>query len=317
MSRGHGRVMGKARTAAEALQEFSVWLETERRASDKTIEAYQRDIANFIAFLVEHLGQEPHVSDLARLSRHDVIAWLAKRRSQDNLAASSRARAASSLRAFFKFLDRRLDSANARAMMFETPRRPHRLPRPLPESLAPKAIEIAGEGDGEDTPEWVLARDAAMLSLLYGAGLRLSEALSLTGKDVPAPEALRVLGKGRKVRLVPLIKPVRDAVNTYVKLCPYAAAPNEPIFRGLRGGPLNPRLVQRLMERLRARLGLPETATPHALRHSFATHLLANGGDLRSIQALLGHASLSTTQIYTGVDAARLMKVHSEAHPRA
>jgi integrase/recombinase XerC len=309
--------MGKSHTATDALEEFSVWLETERRASDKTIEAYRRDIANFIAFLVDHLGQEPHVSDLARLSRHDVIAWLAKRRSADNLAASSRARAASSLRAFFKFLDRRLDSANARAMMFETPRRPHRLPRPLPESLAPKAIEIAGEGEGEDVPEWVLARDAAMLSLLYGAGLRLSEALSLTGKDVPAPEALRVLGKGRKVRLVPLIKPVRDAVNAYVKLCPYPAAPNEPIFRGLRGGPLNPRLVQRLMERMRARLGLPETATPHALRHSFATHLLANGGDLRSIQALLGHASLSTTQIYTGVDAARLMKVHSEAHPRA
>ena len=309
--------MGKPHTATEALQEFTVWLETERRASDKTIEAYQRDIANFIAFLVEHLGQEPHVSDLARLSRHDVIAWLAKRRSQDNLAASSRARAASSLRAFFKFLDRRLDSANARAMMFETPKRPHRLPRPLPESLAPKAIEIAGEGDGEDVPEWVLARDAAMLSLLYGAGLRLSEALSLTGRDVPAPEVLRVLGKGRKVRLVPLIKPVRDAVNAYVKLCPYAAAPDEPIFRGLRGGQLNPRLVQRLMERMRAKLGLPETATPHAMRHSFATHLLANGGDLRSIQALLGHASLSTTQIYTGVDAARLMKVHSEAHPRA
>ncbi len=304
-------------TATEALQEFTVWLETERRASDKTIEAYQRDIANFIAFLVEHLGQEPHVSDLARLSRHDVIAWLAKRRSVDNLAGSSRARAASSLRAFFKFLDRRLDAANARAMMFETPKRPHRLPRPLPESLAPKAIEIASDGEGEDVPEWILARDAAILSLLYGAGLRLSEALGLAGKDVPAPEALRVLGKGRKVRLVPLIKPVRDAVNEYVKLCPYAAAPDEPIFRGLRGGPLNPRLVQRLMERMRAKLGLPETATPHALRHSFATHLLANGGDLRSIQALLGHASLSTTQIYTGVDAARLMKVHSEAHPRA
>ena len=309
--------MSKAHTAREALQEFTVWLETERRASDKTIEAYARDIGNFIGFLVEHLGQEPHVSDLAGLSRHDVIAWLAKRRSEDNLAASSRARAASSLRAFFKFLDRRLDSANARAMMFETPRRPHRLPRPLPEALAPKAIDIAGEGEGDDVPEWVLARDAAILSLLYGAGLRLSEALAVSGKDVPAPQALRVLGKGRKVRMAPLIGPVREAVNAYAKLCPYPAAPDEPIFRGLRGGPLNPRIVQRLMERLRVRLNLPETATPHALRHSFATHLLANGGDLRSIQALLGHASLSTTQIYTGVDAARLMKVHAEAHPRA
>ncbi len=309
--------MSRVNTATDALREFTVWLETERRASEKTIEAYQRDVSNFIAFLVEHLGQEPHVSDLVRLSRHDVIAWLAKRRAHDNLAASSRARAASSLRAFFKFLDRRLDAANARAMMFETPRRPHRLPRPLPESLAPKAIELAGEGEGDDVPEWVLARDAAMLSLLYGAGLRLSEALAVCGKDVPAPDALRVLGKGRKVRVVPLIRPVREAVNEYVRLCPYAAAPDEPIFRGLRGGPLNPRLVQRLMERMRARLGLPETATPHALRHSFATHLLAHGGDLRSIQALLGHASLSTTQIYTGVDAARLMQVHAEAHPRA
>ncbi len=309
--------MSKPNTAREALQEFTVWLETERRSSDKTIEAYQRDVGNFINFLVEHLGGEPHVSDLKRLSRHDVVAWLARRRSEDNLVASSRARAASSLRAFYKFLDRRLDAANAKAMMFESPKRPHRLPRPLPEKIAPKTIEIAGDAEGEDVPEWVLARDAAILSLLYGAGLRLSEALGLTGKDTPAPQVLRVMGKGRKVRLVPLIGAVREAVNAYVKLCPYPSAPDEEIFRGLRGGPLNPRLVQRLMEKLRHRLGLPETATPHALRHSFATHLLANGGDLRSIQALLGHASLSTTQIYTGVDAARLMKVHAEAHPRA
>ncbi len=309
--------MSKAHTAREALQEFTVWLETERRSSDKTIEAYQRDVGNFINFLVEHLGGEPHVSDLKKLSRHDVVAWLARRRSEDNLAASSRARAASSLRAFYKFLDRRMDAANAKAMMFESPRRPHRLPRPLPEKIAPRTIEMAGDAEGEDVPEWVLARDAAILSLLYGAGLRLSEALGVTGKDTPAPQVLRVMGKGRKIRLVPLIGAVRDAVNAYVKLCPYPSATDEAIFRGLRGGPLNPRLVQRLMEKLRHRLGLPETATPHALRHSFATHLLANGGDLRSIQALLGHASLSTTQIYTGVDAARLMKVHAEAHPRA
>jgi integrase/recombinase XerC len=300
------------------LQEFSVWLEAERRSSENTIEAYVRDVSHFINFLTTHIGGEPHVSDLKGLSRHDVIAWLAKRRSEDGLAASSRARAASSLRAFFKFLDRRLDAPNARAMMFETPRRPNRLPRPLPEKIAPKTIEIAGEGDPViDMPEWALARDAAILSLLYGAGLRLSEALALSGKDVPAPQTLRVMGKGRKVRLVPLIQPVREAVNAYVKICPFPAAADEPIFRGLKGGPLNPRIVQRLMESLRHRLGLPETATPHALRHSFATHLLANGGDLRSIQALLGHASLSTTQIYTAVDAARLVKIHSESHPRA
>ena len=306
-----------ANTAREALQEFSLWLETERRASPKTIEAYQRDIANFISFLVDHLGGEPHVADLKGLSRHDVVAWLARRRTQDNLAASSRARAASSLRAFFKFLDRRLDMANAKAMMFESPRRPHRLPRPLPEKIAPQTIAIAAEGDGSDEAEWMLARDAAILSLLYGAGLRLSEALALTGRDVPAQDSLRVLGKGRKVRMVPLIRAVREAINEYVKLCPFPSGPDEQIFRGERGGPLNPRMVQRLMEKLRFRLGLPETATPHALRHSFATHLLANGGDLRSIQALLGHASLSTTQIYIGVDAARLMKVHAESHPRA
>lgn len=309
--------MSIPQTARQALQEFSIWLETERRASPRTIDAYQRDVGHFIGFLVEHLGAEPGLADLRKLSRHDVVAWLARRRSEDQLVASSRARAASSLRAFFRFLDRRLDSPNARAMMFESPRRPHRLPRPLPETLAARTIDLAGEGDGGEDEPWILARDAALLALLYGAGLRLSEALALTGRDTPAPETLRVLGKGGKVRLVPLIRAVREAVNDYVRVCPYPAARDEPIFRGARGGPLNPRLVQRLMEGLRARLSLPETATPHALRHSFATHLLANGGDLRSIQALLGHASLSTTQIYTGVDAARLVKVHQEAHPRA
>jgi integrase/recombinase XerC len=301
-------------TGQEALAAFTAWLEGERRAAPKTVEAYQRDIAHFLGFLATHLGGEPHVADLARLSRHDVVAWLAARRSQDGLAPASRARAASSLRAFYRFLDRRLNAPNAKAMMFEAPRRPHRLPRPLTERDAPRAIATAAEAD---QPEWVLARDAAVLALLYGAGLRLSEALALTGRDAPAPEALRVVGKGRKVRFVPLIRVVREAVDAYAKLCPFGLAPDEPLFRGVQGGALNPRLVQRLMERLRAELGLPETATPHALRHSFATHLLANGGDLRSIQALLGHASLSTTQIYTGVDGARLKKIHTEAHPRA
>ncbi|MEZ5939454.1 MAG: tyrosine recombinase XerC [Hyphomonadaceae bacterium] len=305
-------------SASEALAEFGRYLAEERRASDKTVEAYTRDIAHFIGFLNEHLGKSPAVRDLEKLNRHDVIAWLAHRRSHDNLVASSRARAASSLRAFFRFLDRKLDAPNARAMMFESPRRPHRLPRPLPEQMAEKSIEAAAEGPaGNETPEWALARDAAIIALLYGAGLRLSEALSLTGRDTPAPEALRILGKGRKVRMVPLIRPVRRAVDAYANLVPFLLKPDEPLFRGVKGGPLNPRMVQRLMERVRHELGLPETATPHALRHSFATHLLANGGDLRSIQALLGHASLSTTQIYTGVDAARLKAVHAEAHPRA
>lgn len=304
--------------AHQAMAEFSRWLEAERRSSSKTVEAYQRDVAHFLGFMSQHIGGEPSVGELARLSRHDIIAWLAHRRSQDNLAASSRARAASSIRAFFKFLDRRLDAPNAKAMMFETPRRPHRLPRPLPEQSAQDAIASAASGSaGMDTPEWVCARDAALVAVMYGAGLRLSEALSISGRDVPAPDQLRITGKGGKVRIAPLIKPVRQALDAYTEICPFLINKDESIFRGTRGGPLNPRIVQRLMERVRHELGLPETATPHALRHSFATHLLSNGGDLRSIQALLGHASLSTTQIYTGVDAARLKAVHKEAHPRA
>jgi integrase/recombinase XerC len=304
--------------ARDALADFSRWLASERRASNLTVEAYVRDVAHFLTFLAEHHGAEPTLATLARLPRQDVIAWLARRRSLDNLAASSRARAASSLRAFFRFLDRKHDAPNARAMMFETPRRPQRLPRPLTAALAAETLEAAAEPDyGADTPEWILARDAAVIALLYGAGLRISESLALTGADTPAPAVLRIVGKGRKVRLVPLIAPVRAAVDAAAAASPWPMTREAPLFRGARGGPLSPRIIQRLMERLRARLGLPETATPHALRHSFATHLLANGGDLRSIQALLGHASLSTTQIYTGVDAARLMDVHAQAHPRA
>lgn len=302
----------------EALERFGEWLTAERRAADKTVEAYRRDVAHFLGFLNTHLGEEPSVARLSRLSRNDVVAWLAHRRREDDLGPASRARAASSLRAFYRFLDRKLDAGNAKAMMFDSPKRPRRLPRPLPEQLAQEAIQSAEDGAAEiETPAWVLARDAAILSLLYGAGLRLSEALSVCGRDHPAPEQLRIVGKGRKVRLVPLIRVVREAVNAYADIVPFALVPDEPIFKGVQGGPLNPRIVQRLMERVRRELGLPETATPHALRHSFATHLLANGGDLRSIQALLGHASLSTTQIYTGVDAARLQAIHREAHPRA
>lgn len=306
-------------SGAEALAAFVRHLANEKRASARTVEAYQRDIANFLGFLATHRGEPVSLADLSALSRAEVVAWLAHRRSADGLAPASRARAAASLRSFYRFLDRRLDAGNARAMMFEAPRRPHRLPRPLSEAAAADALVAAESGavDADDAEPWIAARDAAVLALLYGAGLRISEALALTGADVPAPETLRVLGKGRKVRLVPLIEPVRAAIEAYAQICPFAPTADAPLFRGARGGPLNPRIVQRLMERLRAACGLPETATPHALRHSFATHLLAHGGDLRSIQALLGHASLSTTQIYMGVDAARLAAAHREAHPRA
>lgn len=306
-------------SAKDALDRFLAYLGSERRAATNTIEAYQHDISHFLGFLSNRLRRAPSLTDLGQLNRTDIIAWLAQRRSADNLAASSRARAASALRSFFRFLDRRLDTPNARALLFETPRRPQRLPRPLPEELAKETLAGAADGDGAhaDAPDWVLARDAAIFALLYGAGLRLSEALALKGADLPAPATLRVTGKGGKVRMVPLIGPVRRAIDAYASILPLALERDEPIFRGVRGGPVNPRIVQRLMEQLRRGLGLPETATPHALRHSFATHLLANGGDLRSIQALLGHASLSTTQVYTGVDAARLSAIHREAHPRA
>lgn len=304
-------------TGQDALAAFSGWLASERRAADKTVEAYQRDVANFLNFLGEHLGEAPTVARLSKLGRNDVIAWLAYRRREDDLGPASRARAASSLRAFFRFLDRKLDAGNAKAMMFDSPRRPRRLPRPLPEALAQQAITAAEDGAAEiETPAWVLARDAAILSLLYGAGLRLSEALAVSGRDHPAPEQLRVLGKGKKIRIVPLIRVVREALDAYADIVPFALVPDEPIFKGVQGGPLNPRIVQRLMERVRRELGLPETATPHALRHSFATHLLAEGADLRTIQDLLGHASLSTTQRYTAVETTQLMAVWRRTHPR-
>jgi integrase/recombinase XerC len=299
--------------AAEALDAFLGWLADERRASPHTVAAYGRDLRHFLGFLAGHHGAAPRLATLRDLSRQDVVAWLAARR-RDGLAAASRARAAASLRAFFRYLDRRMGVDNAVAMLFETPRRPHRLPRPLSETDAARLLPAAEAGARED---WVGARDRALLALLYGAGLRLSEALSLTWADIPAPETLRVRGKGGRVRLVPLIAPVRAALDACAAVSPRPAGRDEPLFRGEQGGPLNPRIAQRLMQRLRAGLGLPETATPHALRHSFATHLLAHGGDLRSIQALLGHASLSSTQIYTGVDAARLAAAHAAAHPRA
>ncbi|MBI1339357.1 tyrosine-type recombinase/integrase [bacterium] len=301
-------------SAQDALARYLDHLAHERRAAANTIDAYRRDLADFLGFLAERLGRPARMADLAALDRTLVVAWLGRRRTVDQHAAATRARAASSLRSFFRFLDRRLDTPNHKAMMFDAPRRPHRLPRPVSEQVAGDLIDAAAAAEA---PPWVQARDVAILSLLYGAGLRISEALSLTGADTPAPEALRITGKGGKTRLIPLIGPVRAAIDAYAALTPFASAPDAPLFRGVQGGALNPRIVQRLMERLRSGLGVSEQATPHALRHAFATHLLAHGGDLRSIQTLLGHASLSTTQVYTAVDAERLSAVHAEAHPRA
>ncbi len=298
----------------ETLAAFTAYLQNERRMAAKTVEAYQSDLAGFFGFLRMHLGEEPVPQRLERLRARDVRAFLAQRR-RDGLSDASIARLLSSIKALYRWLGRAHDIENAEIAYLQGPKRPQRLPRPVSVEAAQDLIdEAASDPDAE---AWINARDAAVLSLLYGAGLRISEALGLTGADVPAPERLRIAGKGGKVRIVPLIPAVREAIDAYADICPYTLGRSGPLFRGAKGGALNPRIIQGLVQKLRGILGLPDTATPHALRHAFATHLLANGADLRAIQTLLGHASLSTTQVYTGVDAERLRDVHAAAHPRA
>ena len=298
----------------EILADFTAYMQTERRMADKTIEAYQSDLAGFFGFLSAHMGEGPTVRGLGRLKARDVRAFLAQRR-RDGLSDASIARLLSAIKALYRWLGRAHNVENAEIAYLQGPKRPQRLPRPVSVEAAKDLIEEAATDP--DAEAWINARDAAVLSLLYGAGLRISEALSLTGADFPAPERLRILGKGNKVRIVPLIPAVRQAINAYAGICPYQLRSEDQLFRGAKGGPLNPRLIQGLVQKLRGVLGLPDTATPHALRHAFATHLLAAGADLRAIQTLLGHASLSTTQVYTGVDASRLRDVHMSAHPRA
>lgn len=299
---------------AEAIAQWQSWLESERRASPHTIAAYGLDLAAFLDFLVAHRGGLPSLAELDALGASDFRAYLA-RRAADDLERSSTARALSVLRGFFGFLDRRGLVKNAALAAVRTPR--------LPKSV-PKALSVDQAEDTLDTVEefarepWIARRDIALLTLLYGCGLRLSEALGLSRSEAPvAAGTLTITGKGGKQRQVPVLPAVAEAVAGYIAACPHPLAAAEPLFRGARGGPLHPRLVQGRMQQLRALLGLPERATPHALRHSFATHLLAGGGDLRAIQELLGHSSLSTTQRYTAVDAARLLAVYDKAHPRA
>jgi integrase/recombinase XerC len=294
------------------------WLGGQRRAAAATVTNYGRDVAGFLGFLTTHLGAEPDREALGRLGQADLRAWLSHLASH-GLAPPSRARALSAVRGFFRFLARTGGPANPAADALGAPRRRAPIPRALAE---PEAVTVT-EAISEDAAEpWVAARDAAVAALLYGAGLRIAEALSLTRAEAPLPGAgaeggLRVRGKGDKERVVPILPAVRERVAAYLALCPHRPGPGGPLFVGVRGGPLNQRQVRAAMIALRRRLGLPEHATPHALRHSFATHLLESGADLRAIQDLLGHASLSTTQRYTAVDAARLMAVWKKAHPRA
>ena len=289
------------------------WLTHEKRASPHSVDGYGRDLAAFLGFLQGHLGHLPGLADLAGLAPADFRAYLAQRFA-DGLARSSAARALSALRGFFLFLDRRGLCANAAFGTVKTPRLPKSVPKALSEDEAAHSLETV---EALALHPWMGKRDLALLTLLYGCGLRLGEALALTHGEAPRGDALMVTGKGNKQRVVPVLPAVREAIDDYLAHCPFQLAPEAPLFVGARGGALNPGVVQRQVRRLRAALGLPDSATPHALRHSFATHLLEDGGDLRTIQELLGHASLSTTQRYTTVDATRLMEVHRAAHPRA
>ena len=270
-------------------------------------------MSRYLKFLSAHQGGAEGIAAVARTTHTDLRAWMAEERSR-GLSARSLARALSAVKGFTAWAADRTGADATTVLSARGPKYRRRLPRPLSEDSASEILTEIGSDASED---WIAARDTAIATLLYGLGLRISEALSLTGSDHPLPQVLRITGKGGKARPVPVIPAAARAVNDYVTLCPYDLLPNEPLFRGARGGPVNPRLIQGAMERARLRLGLPATATPHALRHSFATHLLSAGGDLRAIQELLGHASLSTTQAYTAVDAARLMEVYEKAHPRA
>jgi integrase/recombinase XerC len=293
-------------------------LGAERRMSPKTVEAYRRDVLQFLAFLTDHLGAMPSLKALALLTPADVRAFMAARRA-DGIGSRSLMRALAGVRSFARFLARNDLATVAALSAVRAPKVPKTLPKPLAIAEAKHVVTTISRS-GEAREPWILARDAAVLALLYGSGLRISEALSLKRQEVPQPgtgDAIRVTGKGNRQRLVPVLQQVLSLVADYVALCPYELAGDSPLFVGARGGRLSPRIVQLAMARLRGALGLAETATPHALRHSFATHLLARGGDLRAIQELLGHASLSTTQIYTAVDTERLLEVYRSAHPRA
>jgi integrase/recombinase XerC len=283
--------------------------------SPKTLEAYGRDVGQFLDFLGGHLGGAPTLKQLAKLTPADVRAFMAARRS-GGAGNRSLMRGLAGARSFARFLERESKGKVGALAAIRTPKLPRSLPKPLAIEDARRMTDT-NVREGETRPPWIIARDAAVLGLLYGSGLRIAEALSLTRKEMPAGDQLTVTGKGNKARMVPVLPQVAKLIADYVALCPLELPLDGPLFVGARGGPLGPRIVQLAMARLRGALGLPDSATPHALRHSFATHLLARGGDLRAIQELLGHASLSTTQIYTAVDSERLLEVYASAHPRA
>jgi integrase/recombinase XerC len=301
----------------ELMAERQRWLSglgEERRLSDKTVEAYERDTRQFLHFLTGHLSGPARLSDISALRPGDLRGFLASRR-RDGAGARTLGRGLAGLRSFLRYLEKKGLANAAGASAVRSPKQPKSLPKPL--TAVDALMVVTSEAQLAEEP-WIAARNAAVLTLLYGCGLRISEALDLTPSDFSGtPTALRIHGKGGKTRIVPLISAAIDAVRVYEKLCPYHRPADGPLFRGAKGGKLQAGIIQREMQKMRGALGLPDTATPHALRHSFATHLLAGGGDLRTIQELLGHASLSTTQVYTGIDSARLLEIYDRAHPRA
>lgn len=282
-------------------------------AAENTISAYQGDVIEFLSFMTLHHGNPQGLAALERIAVSDMRAWMAQARS-GGVGARSLARKLSAVKSFYRWLSEREGFEPTAVLSTRSPKFQKKLPRPLDEDAARAMIDTV---ELQSASDWVAARDVAVITVLYGCGLRISEALGLTGADAPLPPVLRIIGKGGKERIVPVIAAARDAVATYVQLCPHPMEASKPLFRGVRGGALNPRIIQNAMAQARMQLGLPATATPHAMRHSFATHLLTAGGDLRAIQELLGHASLSTTQAYTAVDTAHLMDVYNRTHPKA
>ena len=292
--------------------EFSTWLKSERRASPQTVKAYTDDLNRFLAFMADHLGRPVSEAALIGLKTMDFRAWLAQR-TNSGLSPTSNARALSVIRTFYQWMEKTGKGRNHAIRAVRSPK----IPQAVPKALNAADAEVLVDGVGEFAAEpWIAARDTALVALLYGAGLRIAEGLSLNRSDIPKGDTMRIVGKGQKERLVPILPVVRKAIETYTRLCPHSPGTGGPLFLGARGKRLNPAVARKVLQTARRGLGLPETATPHALRHSFATHLLAGGGDLRTIQELLGHASLSTTQRYTKVDTATLMNEYSKAHPR-
>lgn len=298
---------------SECLQQWHDFLRYEKNLSPHTLRAYTSDIAQFIEFLCSHFGKAPSILDVSDAKIYDFRAWLSDR-SLNGLSAASRARSLSGIKNFLQWMDKQGIAHNAAISTVRTPKLPHKLPRPLHEDQAKTLIS---EADILVKDDWVGMRNRALFTLLYGCGLRIQEALSLDLKDLPRDGFLRVMGKGRKERQIPTLPIVEAALAQYIELCPYPIEPDRPIFLGTKGKRLSQSVAQKEMRNLRTILGLPETTTPHALRHSFATHLLQNGANLREIQDLLGHASLSTTQRYTEVNAEELLAIYSKAHPRA